>query len=103
MAKNQSLSPFLILVFSAVVVCSNEIVAGMSPGIVGDKKNRLAKTADVDRPFWTPNRIGTYISNDGALVDHHTTGRGPVMAPPPGLRLHQETQLGTAGSENPRG
>lgn len=57
------------------------------PGMAGVPKDRagktrsLAKTAIVDRPFWAPNRIGTYISNDGYTVDWHPTGSAGMEWP----------------------
>ncbi len=35
---------------------------------------RLAIAAGIHRPFWTPNRIGDYITNNGQLVSHIPRG-----------------------------
>jgi hypothetical protein len=35
----------------------------------------------IDRPFWAPNRIGTYLSNNGYMVDHHATGSAGMEWP----------------------
>ena len=39
------------------------------------------QAASFDRRLWTPNRIGTYLSNDGAIVDFHTTGNAGLEWP----------------------
>ena len=41
---------------------------------VKKKGSKLAKVYGIDRPFWTPNRIGNYITNNGQLVSHIPTG-----------------------------
>jgi hypothetical protein len=81
MAKAQTLCFPLLVSFTAIVTNINDTIAGVNTDIGGDKTQRLAKAAGIHRPFWTPNRIGTYLSNDGALVDHHTTGTAGMEWP----------------------
>jgi len=41
----------------------------------------LAKLFGVDRPFWAPNRIGNYITNNGQLVSHIPKGSAGMEWP----------------------
>ncbi len=43
--------------------------------------SKLAEVQGIDRPFWTPNRIGNYITNNGQLVSHIPTGSGGMKWP----------------------
>ena len=49
----------------------------------GDKgwRNRPTGVFGIHRPFWTPNRIGDYITNDGQLVSHIPTGSSGMEWP----------------------
>jgi hypothetical protein len=42
---------------------------------------RLAKVFGIDRPFWAPNRIGDYLTNNGQLVSHIPTGSAGMEWP----------------------
>jgi len=41
----------------------------------------VAKATGIHRPFWAPNRIGTHLSNNGGIVDFHSTGAAGMEWP----------------------
>jgi hypothetical protein len=43
--------------------------------------DKSTKTDGIHSPFWVPNRIGTYLSNNGYMVIHHATGSAGMEWP----------------------
>ncbi len=77
----------IIAKMTLVLLSAAFVFSTSHPGISGVTKNRtdknrsLAKITVTDRPLWVPNRIGTYISNDGYIVDYHPTGSSGMEWP----------------------
>ncbi len=63
------------------------LVVGLHDQSVGREKNGSKRGASassvgtISRPFWTPNRIGDYITNNGQTVSHIPTGSAGMEWP----------------------
>jgi len=70
------LLPCVLLLFQSIAAP----VHGRERG--GGKGNKsMARAAGIDTRFWAPNRIGTYITNNGTIVDYHPTGSAGMEWP----------------------
>lgn len=62
---------------------------------------KQSSAAGIDRRFWAPNRIGTYLTNDGAIVDWHPTGSAGMEWPVgSGKTINFASGLWLAGLKN---
>ena len=73
-----------LLLYLAIAFLSNEkAIAAVKNGSDGGAHDAPAKILGIHRPFWAPNRIGNYLTNNGQLVSHIPRG-GPGMEWPVG-------------------
>ena len=72
MRRTFMMSILFLFVMALVFGLSQQAMTGESK--MKGYNPRLAKVFGIDRPFWTPNRIGNYITNNGQLVSHIPTG-----------------------------
>lgn len=70
----------LLFVAAAFVVTNDGIGGSRKKGEKGGGQS-VAKTFGITRPFWTPNRIGDYITNNGQLVSHIPTNSAGMEWP----------------------
>lgn len=76
-----------ILTMSLLVMCAMAWMFSLSHDAMARDKNgdvnpmRLAKSTPLDIPFWTPNRIGDYIGNNGQFVSFLPTGSAGLEWP----------------------
>jgi hypothetical protein len=64
-------------------VSSRSALSGRRDKKHDDGRPRPQQTLSISRPFWAPNRIGDYITNNGQLVSHIPAGK-PGMEWPVG-------------------
>jgi len=77
--KKAFLNSCAILLFSlAQLVPGADAAAQGKPGRAAAKSGMAT---GIDRPFWAPNRIGTYMNNIGHIADFHTTGAAATEWP----------------------
>jgi hypothetical protein len=72
----------LALVCLAIIFLSGQRVSfGTGEGRAKGNAQRLSKALGIHRPFWAPNRIGDYITNDGQFVSHIPKGAAGMEWP----------------------
>ncbi len=74
------------VIFSVTIIICSVLVLVNSHHAAPDVKSRnraahITKIFGIDRPFWTPNRIGNYITNNGQLVSQIPTGSAGMEWP----------------------
>lgn len=80
--KKAILWSMLLIMVAALLLATTDDGMGREP-----KKNArvvdspLLKIAGITRPFWTPNRIGVYTTNNGQLVSNIPTGSAGMEWP----------------------
>ncbi len=80
--KKGILWSMLLLMVAMLLIATTDDSMGREP-----KKNAravnspLLKIAGIQRPRWTPNRIGDYITNNGQIVSHIPTGSAGMEWP----------------------
>lgn len=80
--RNQIMLKYIISVVLSSTLFTASIAETSEPANKVKKKgSKLAKVYGIDRPFWTPNRIGNYITNNGQLVSHIPTGSAGMEWP----------------------
>jgi hypothetical protein len=81
MRKTYGSSFFALTLFPAILLTTHDAISQDKTGRGAPKNFQLSTTFGVDRPFWAPNRIGNYITNNGQLVSHLPTGSAGMEWP----------------------
>jgi hypothetical protein len=84
MRKRFFFTAFLLFQIILLAAGNDKSAGGEGKSHTGDRDSRLQKTSTITRPFWTPNRIGVYITNNGQLVSHIPRGNNAGMEWPRG-------------------
>lgn len=81
MRKTFVISFLVSLLFSGILIVREEAFSGDDGNKNRKVESRFAKVLGIDRPFWTPNRIGDYITNNGQIVSHIPTSSSGMEWP----------------------